>query len=224
MTRSTLPRSRLVFCVLSFASALGVSCNREGKDDAPSASPAPRPPSSAAVKATPPTSTPSATASTAAGTAASTAAGAAEGGACGMDGNWKAVGYACKGETRHAFPDFLSWTLAVNGADAPFKEQFSPPLPTCTGIEPWKASCTKSPAVLTLSPNGVHQCTPSNCLRAPRGKPKGACGEVPSAPLIWSIVEQTPSSLVLTSMEPFSLTTCTASRKSNPLTVWWQKL
>jgi len=140
-----------------------------------------------------------------------------------MDGSWKAVGYACKGETKHAFPDFLAWTIAVNGADAPFKEQLSPPLPSCTGIQPWKASCTKSPAVLTLSPNGVEQCTPSNCLRAPRGKPSGGCGKVPSAPLVWSIVEQTASSLVLTSMEPFSLTTCSSTGKSNPLTVWWQK-
>ncbi len=210
MTRST---RRLTFCVLSLVSTSGLSCNRSSNDAAPSASPAPRPSSAATVKT--PTSATSAT--------PPTERGAAEGGACGMDGSWKAVGYACKGETKHAFPDFLSWTLAVTGADAPFKEQFSAPLPTCSGIQPWKASCTKSPAVLTLAPNGAHQCTPSNCLHAPRGRPSGACGTVPTAPLIWSIVEQTPTSIVLTSMEPFSLTTCTSTKKSNPLTVWWQK-
>ncbi len=31
------------------------------------------------------------------------------------------------------------------------------------------------------------------------------------------------SPTVLTSVEPFKLTTCTSSHKSNPLTVWWQK-
>jgi hypothetical protein len=208
MTRS---RPRIALCVLSLASTCGLSCSRGSNDAAPSASPAP----SAAARTAAPTSATSAPSAT-----PHVEKGA---GACGMDGSWKAVGYACKGETKHAFPDFLSWTLAVSGADAPFKEQFSAPLPSCVGVQPWKASCTKSPAVLTLAPNGPHQCTPGNCLHAPRGKPSGACGKVPTEPLIWSIVEQTPSSLVLTSMEPFSLTTCTSTGKSNPLTVWWQK-
>ena len=81
----------------------------------------------------------------------------------------------------------------------------------------------KGVRTFTLTPNGVEQCTPANCLHAPRGKPSGGCGKAPGAPLVWSIVEQTPSSMVLTSMEPFSLTTCTSTGKSNPLTVWWQK-
>jgi len=209
---------RLAICSLSLAcAASGSACGKGGGDAAPSAStPAPPPHASEGVKApAPPSAPPSA--------APAPTARAAEGGGCGMDGSWHAVAYSCKGEAKQAFPAFLSWTLAVNGADAPFKEQFSPPLPSCTGVQPWKASCTKSPAVLTLAPNGVHQCTPSNCLHAPRGKPSGACGTVPTAPLIWSIVEQTPTSMVLTSMEPFSLTTCTSTGKSNPLTVWWQK-
>ncbi len=209
------PSTRLALCLLSLASASGLSCNRSSGDAAPSASAAPRPPPSAAVKAPAPKSAPTAT--------PPAPSGADEGAGCGMDGSWKAVGYACKGESKHPFPDFLAWSLAVSGADAPFKEQLSPPLPSCTGIQPWKASCTKSPAVLTLAPNGKEQCTPSNCLHAPRGKPHGGCGEVPSAPLVWSIVEQTPTSMVLKSMEPFNLTTCTSSKKSNPLTVWWQK-
>lgn len=216
---------RLALAFVLVAAGLALSCDKGSSNEAPagSASGAPRPSTTPTASATSASSA-TAAATTSAATPPSSGEKTAEaGGACGMDGTWRAVEYACKGEKKHVFPPFLVWTVAINGADAPFKEQFSAPAPTCTGVQPWKASCTKNPDVLTLSANAPEQCTPSDCLHAPRGKPSGGCGNVPGAPLIWSITEHTPTSLVLTSMEPFALTTCTSMGKKNPLTVWWQK-
>jgi hypothetical protein len=199
-----------------------VSCDKS--DGAPSAPSASAPPSAraAAPSAPPPAaaSSPDTLPAAEAGAAAATQGGGA---ACGRDGTYEAVAYACKGEKKQSFPGFIHWKFTMNGTDAPFTESTSPPMPKCASTQKFEAKCTADPIVLTLTPKGPSACEPANCLgRSANGAAGGQCGKTPD-PVMWSVSEQTPTSFVSTSVEPFKITTCTANHKSNPLTVWWQK-
>jgi hypothetical protein len=196
------------------------ACSK-GNGDAPatagaSASAAKAPAGAAPTASAKPAAPPTATATA---TAADTSPGA-----CGLDGAYLAVGYACKGEAQQPFPSFMQWNFTMSGTNAPFVQTSGPPLPVCALSQVYKATCASSPTVVTLTPAGPSACSPANCAmhKGNKGIDGTACGKTPE-PLLWTVVEHTAKTLVLTSVEPFKLTTCTANHKSNPLTVWWQK-
>jgi hypothetical protein len=210
-----MPRPSLPLCAFAALALTGCHKGDSAPSGASSAAPAAPTPSAAATTHAAPSAAPSA--------APAAPAPAAAGGACGFDGVYEAVGYACKGEKKQTFPSFMRWKFTMNGLDGPFEESTLPPLPSCVNGEAWKAACAGTPTVLTLTASAPSTCTPAGCMRSNiKGSGGTACGKMP-APLIWSVVEHTATTLVLTSVEPFKLTTCTSSHKSNPLTVWWQK-